>query len=1544
MVASSDLPVLLMPVRLETRFVSTKHLVGGKEKIKNELWVRIFPDEIFLNSFEPKLTEEELTDRKRYLFDLQNTENTTRENLWQILVNKYGVYRAAWLIHAEEKYVNPNHSDFEGLQSEETAQDFIFQWLPDNFHLYLYKPNGGKPTIEKGIEIPITIDRAGLKVLEGEENWLNTFYDRDGKKESAINKGMGVKIELEEDIQHFEKIIAIGLRDDEVAPSAEVVQELLKSHQHTHGFSFLEYGTPTNNLGKKKSGFSSRDEFDAKGSFDRTFNQAIPKATPLEIIASTEEYERKLTELVTKIKAIEKNDLPNLIENNVTYAEQFAKGLGFDLKEFGQIAQADQQMPRLNYLIQKATWFALGGQVLQQLFGSNISPNAHEFIWEFYFKYVQNRGPYPAIKIGDLPYGVLPVTNWRKIFEKTSLHVEGTTLQEKLKWFLANFAESWLKMAKNRQSNKFVPRMEDTLSPDTELVSMLSMEPVSSSFQLRILELEKMHGVLPGWLEKSVTTPQHLYAYPPKLVDEFLENKPAYKLNFDEADKIYKEDLAPLTAGFLPDEKKHLLKYAPTLAFKEIGVTTYDDLDFPITRPDDWHIKDYYKLVQDRLNDDTTFFYQGRTDFLLFELLEKSNSNALSLYSTTVYFEPTKADIEGISAYTISFSPAQKNKINNREEFKAGEKVATLISQPVGKKLEIKAPFDGVIEKIFTEDGTKVGDRRKLFKIKNEEKYTQIKRKMAALQAQVIIEIERLKTAGTDIVQAQKTAVFEAMDLNSFRLDAWLTGLAQQEVEFMRKSKKKGFYFGAYGWVENLRKNSTPTIIDETKSVFVPPIDPYDLDGGIIHTPSISQAVSAAMFRQSFSTYKEKGEKANPYTLNLTSDRIQKAKQLLDGLRQGQQIEALLGYRLERFLHENGADNQIHKLRKEFPLTVNKLENGQPKEQGLATLTVINGLQIIKEFKRGNRVIKDGIKQIADILDASTDLLFYESGYQMTQGNFSQAAAAMDAAKGMIEPPEPDSINTKLEGIGQVHKLAMLFDAPEEVPKSPDKNPKAYLEPVLENWLKELIGGMELIACNVSLSLINKTADGTLKETPFSETNLVTLDELNIGYLDFLHLGQSSLGDDATELEQRIVQVVRTKMESNKQVWPTNIQYKLTDAIPNNKQSLKDTLAMLAYIHDLFGKSRYLKTEDIAANEDFEKENENQLDLSVFRQEDLTNLQIRLKECIAQLNRQDTPIAVLAAYELESAKGIFARLNTIEKAALTKKSRAAATLKAIEATDLLNKWAEDQAPLTQIDHLESVAHHLFGKAFRLIIPFIPTNSFKKAIQVDQKMLVGDQNLTFENQTVGGEECIRQWVEGRAEVDPQTATFSDFLMVCENWADVNPDQLRNSYLQQWNFKIVQYTPKGQYPWIALEETSLQKIQAYNKKPVLEEVDGAIYPKDSQSLVLYSPNNLAQKAVQYGLFIDQFTEKIPYKKMETSVAFQYNAPNNEAQQSLLLAVPPDRPVDGKWTIEMLKDILNDAIDLTKIRMVDSDAMQKYDYALPMSFWSSIPENLL
>jgi hypothetical protein len=143
------------------------------------------------------------------------------------------------------------------------------------------------------------------------------------------------------------------------------------------------------------------------------------------------------------------------------------------------------------------------------------------------------------------------------------------------------------------------------------------------------------------------------------------------------------------------------------------------------------------------------------------------------------------------------------------------------------------------------------------------------------------------------------------LDLSSHRLDAWVSAQAARRLTALRAKNPAGLRLGAYGVLEDLR-----------------PAAAQPGSEGYVHAPSLGQAATAAVLRS--------GHLANlggpdaPLALDLSSRRVRLALALLDGVRAGQPLAALLGYRLERGLHESHRelvlDGYIAALRALAPL------------------------------------------------------------------------------------------------------------------------------------------------------------------------------------------------------------------------------------------------------------------------------------------------------------------------------------------------------------------------------------------------------------------------------------------------------------------------------------------------------------------------------------------------------------------------------------------------------------------------------------------------
>ena len=148
-----------------------------------------------------------------------------------------------------------------------------------------------------------------------------------------------------------------------------------------------------------------------------------------------------------------------------------------------------------------------------------------------------------------------------------------------------------------------------------------------------------------------------------------------------------------------------------------------------------------------------------------------------------------------------------------------------------------------------------------------------------------------------------------ALDITAHRLDAWHTALATRRLGQLRAAQPAQVYLGGFGWVENLvaRAPLSPASVPGEPAALQDPAN-----RGYQLAPSQQQAITAAVLRSGFLTNNPPASRprngaaqGNPFAVDLSSRRARLATWLLDGVRQGQPLADLLGYRFERTLQED---------------------------------------------------------------------------------------------------------------------------------------------------------------------------------------------------------------------------------------------------------------------------------------------------------------------------------------------------------------------------------------------------------------------------------------------------------------------------------------------------------------------------------------------------------------------------------------------------------------------------------------------------------------
>ena len=173
---------------------------------------------------------------------------------------------------------------------------------------------------------------------------------------------------------------------------------------------------------------------------------------------------------------------------------------------------------------------------------------------------------------------------------------------------------------------------------------------------------------------------------------------------------------------------------------------------------------------------------------------------------------------------------------------------------------------------------------------------------------------QSLATLENRTVAALQFLMAETLDLSTYRLDAWITSLATKRLKALRRNAPLGLRLGGYGWLENVRPAPPLRQVQPPAGVTAGPLYVSDSNKGFVQAPSLAHAATAAVLRSGYLTHKEEAQ-GDPLAIDLSSERVHRAKWVLDGVRQGQPLGALLGYRFERGLHDKGLDRFISRFR-----------------------------------------------------------------------------------------------------------------------------------------------------------------------------------------------------------------------------------------------------------------------------------------------------------------------------------------------------------------------------------------------------------------------------------------------------------------------------------------------------------------------------------------------------------------------------------------------------------------------------------------------------
>ncbi|MFN8473511.1 MAG: hypothetical protein U0822_15075 [Anaerolineae bacterium] len=1480
-------PAVLFPVRLETRFFP---LADGS----SELRVRVYPDQAHIDSHEPELTADEVTWGQHFWQETWRAgdDDERLKSAWRQLADRYDAPRAAWVARALQP-LNPGDrpattvSDGDPLPtpprfpSPATKTDAwtrapVTRVLPGQWIVLGYK-NGQLVVNVTGGAIPDNLPTG--------PNPAAPPADTSGDGALLLDEGMRWMV----DFDAAEKVgMGIRVRLSQAAAAAGLDFLLVMGIRDAAGgttdwtprlaglFDAHHY---TDGLSFVRQGTPSNNMADAPSGFSSA--DAGHEASYLAERAAP---------------AVQAGDGSN--------ADVLATALG--LANPGPVlanlpnAAAKEQLDARH--MNRALWQATWGYFLAQMVGvgdSGGSPLTDDDIaWArgHFVDYVRASGPLPAVRIGKQPYGILPVTSlnaWKPRAGQESLFKRDGALRD----FLTQLRALW------RRNVADVPRLgrsndvDQSSGLDKDLAEVLSMEGLSSSYSIHNLMgrqyIENLWVLLSADLFLGHPMPMQLRA-------QITHGQ--FRAWFAKHDQMTGAVLQTLGLNWRPRVARGV--YAPPVVTLRGALVQTD--------PGESLAPNYIQA-----------------------LLAASTLDAIR--RETILQPPPRALLYLLLRHSmlLEYAAAASRLLVKRGLLQpAQRREAELVDLPLGqltmtvwRQMVTKIGVPGVADPMemgkyllgFLPSGEPDTDHEPDLR-----DLSDFRASLAYLQALPPARLEQLLT-GT-------------LDLCSHRLDAWITSFATKRLAEIRQANPTGVLFGGYGWVMNLKPAPPPTPVapppGEQAPVFQSAGNP-----GFVHAPSLTQASTVAIMRSGHLAHAGGQAPNDLLAIDLSSERLRLATWLLDGVRQGQPLGALLGYRFERRLQEAGQAEFIAFFRELAPLVARKMpqsNGGNQPVEAIAANNVVDGLHLQRlwlaalqgppspggpltalfaplankppqaDVAGARPVLEAELNALADSVDAVSDAVLAESVHQVVRGNPLRAASTLDSiAGGEAPPPELDVARTPRTGIALTHRLITLASGEPALPPewpAPAAPDRADAEPHLNAWAARLLGSPARVRC-----LVERLEPSTGQVLEVKE---LRLSELSLAPLDLIYAAQGREGQQG-EIEQRIVYAMMRRTDGFTPGSSLRVSLGRGADFTASELGYGEFSELLRAARNVIAGARGIDAEDLNLPH---QSGESGVDVDELERR-AANAEQALRQTASDLQQQ---LFAPDTADLERLRGLMLRAASFGVLGAVPLSAAGDSTADRQA--LLAQVASVQRELAQrgaqLDALAAAGGSVtatadsrrdlalarlrvvFGKQFVVLPRFAAPNAaeFQKALADSAKVQDGDSFASI------------TWFQRAARVRDGVARLNDALSYAE---------ALNSG-ERLNLTIAQLPYDANDRWVGLP-----------LKP------GGSLPGGKLSIAVQSaaPVDVTQPLV--GLLIDEWVEVVPSAAETTAISFQYDQPNAAPPQVILVAVPPE--LEAPWTVWSLQQVLLETLDLARLRAVDPDALDEIGHYLPALYFA-------
>jgi hypothetical protein len=1312
--------------------------------------------------------------------------------------------------------------------------------------------------------------------------------------EKSVEVGMGMKISLPApfDTRGFDRLVVLGLRlSDNAIDSARMVEKLLESQRFTSGIAFTPQGTPTNNSEDVGSGFTSFDP-----SNEQSYRVLANAANPQDWTNTTDFAEKK-------------------------DGHRFAEALGLEYQPVAPIESSNREDIAEAIAMNAALWPATMGDHLKEMLGEAFDKGTRTQLERFFLENVTGRGLLPAFRVGTQPYGVLLTSSFERWQWSRQEVIERESFQNGLLQHLRTLSAIWKNAAKE------VPFSGDNKEPFQRLLDIVGLNAASVDYFSRkagtndyVWNYFNFQGAPwkffhPTWME---------------MVNRKVSNLTGVGLgSFD--------DLKIRDLMFL-EGREHLygpvVDGDPELPLSELdGIRPYFEDEALNLRRNyiDWLLQSTLDTIEKEQFIDKDGKGVTPPKALLYMLLRQSLLNQV-----------VKAGKDWLIAEKITTAiPVNPNLLNmNGQQFLAGRDLLN-VSLPalgdvvLGENIVNAARIPDNPGFHFT--WWPVAETRKALG------------KLAGLPT---ARLERLFA--------------EHIDLCSYRMDAWITGIFNQRLRFYRENIRnndqdndaqltynRGLYLGAYGWVENLKPRSVAprpvnmeTVPEELRKPEKGPLVSDQANGGFILSPSMNHAVAAAILRNAYISHAHE-ENNQAFSVNLSSRRVRTAMGYLEGMRNGQNLAALLGYQIERALHDNPGglelDEYIYTLRDHFPYNSGKLAEmpADTSAESVEANNVVNGYDLLhfvkgKTYPYGLPVqpgntnglpvagsdkataIAKEIDHLAESLDAIADLALSESVYQVVQGNYERAGGMLQALAEGKTPPEVDIVNTPRNGKTITQRMAITLkpDAPADAPGWDRTTTRSVANAPVNHLLATMLPAPN----NTGFEI---TSGGGPK-------NLLLSQVFDLQPIDMVLMSGNHLGDQSSELERYLIFKIK-QLELLGEGDELIIDFTKNGGTEHNLYLLQP---MLRALRRLVTESRPMHAQDLLTGIEAQKTAPADprgwlADANAFRaraqaiydrlktetdeaQPGLAGFYKLQIEMPFQLYFDDPDHVIVAAWE--------ARLNNIRSRLLPLVELALP--EALPAT--LNGF-DRNALEGLVSQVQSVL-----KILRKRMKEVDDGLMLAPLVIDPAWKDAEKAAAIETSVSKAGRAAKILLNQSFMALPFFSTHNAVeLNSCES-QDIEPETLE---LEKWLQGIGKVREKmGNLNTLSTtaelltdREMALKVLQLpYNAagKWVGKEFGNFVPTNDTTSIVYHAVEAPAFFAPMCGLMLDEWTEVIPEKAVDAGISFHFNRPNAMPPQALLLAVPPQ--MRGHWQWDDLMAILHETLERAKMRAVQPNQL--------------------